>query len=97
MPDEVLAPAGVALWLWMAWAHSRGHYWARVVFTVAFGLSSLSLLFALAGGAAVLAPADLAAGAAVWMVEAAAMLLIFNKRSAAYFPPKKAQPGAIRA
>jgi hypothetical protein len=24
LPDEIFAPVGVGLWLWMAWAHGRG-------------------------------------------------------------------------
>ncbi|MBO0835068.1 MAG: hypothetical protein J2P28_06045 [Actinobacteria bacterium] len=35
---------GIGLWLWMAWANGRGKGWARVVASVFFGLSTLSLL-----------------------------------------------------
>jgi hypothetical protein len=88
LPDEVSVPVGVAMWLWMAWALGKGHDWARVVFGVIFGLSTLSLLVALAQGAAVYAPADLAAGVTLWLVELAGMLLIFSKHSAQFYRPE---------
>jgi hypothetical protein len=91
LPDEIFAPVGVGIWLWMAWAHSKGYYWARVVFSVIFGLSTLSLLAALSQGAAVYAPADLVAGVTMWIVQAAGALLIFSKRSAPFYQPN---PGA---
>ena len=34
----------VALWLWMARVNGRGRNWARVVFTVLFGLATLELI-----------------------------------------------------
>jgi hypothetical protein len=33
----------VALWLWMARANGRGRNWARILFTVLFGLATLTL------------------------------------------------------
>jgi hypothetical protein len=96
LPDEIGAPVGVALWLWLAWAHGQGRYWARVVFSVYFGLFTFGLLTALAEDAAIYAPADLAASVVLWMVEAAALLLIFNWRSAPFYQPKS-RPRAIRA
>jgi hypothetical protein len=92
IPDEVGAPVAVGLWLWMAWANGRGHGWARVVFSVFFGLSTFSLLAALAQDAAVYAQADLVAGVVVWLVEFAVMVLIFNVRSAPFYrhePPHR--------
>lgn len=87
LPEEIFAPVGIGLWLWLAWAHGRGHYWARVVFSVLFGLTTLSLLSALAEGSAIFAPADLVAAATKWIVQAAVLLLIFSKRSAPYYQP----------
>ncbi len=87
LPGEIFAPVGVCLWLWMAWAHSRGYYWARVVFSVLFGLTTLSLLAALSEDAAIYAPADLVAGVTKWTVQAAVVLLIFSKRSAPFYQP----------
>jgi hypothetical protein len=87
LPDVILAPVAVAGWLWMAWVHGRGHYWARVVFAATFGLSTLSLLGALSASAATFAPADMVAGAVMWTVHAAAMLLVFSKPAARFFQP----------
>jgi hypothetical protein len=95
-PDEIFAPAGIGLWLWMAWAHGQGHNWARVVFSVIFGLFTLGLLIALAEDAVVYAPADLAATVALWLDQAAVLLLIFNWRSAPFYQPKP-RPRAVRA
>jgi hypothetical protein len=91
IPVAVGASLGIGLWLWMAWANGRGHRWARVVFSVFFGLSSFGLLTALAEDALVYARADLAAGVAVWLVELAVMVLIFNERSAPYYRHEAAQ------
>lgn len=87
LPDEIFAPVGIGLWLWMAWAHGRGHYWARVVFAACFGLSTLSLMSALSEGAATFAPADLVAGTVMWIVHAAALVLVFSRPSAPFFQP----------
>jgi hypothetical protein len=87
LPDEIFAPVAIGLWLWLAWAHSKGYYWARVVFSVIFGLSTLSLLAALSEDAAIYAPADLVAGATKWIVQAAVVLLIFSKSSAPFYQP----------
>lgn len=35
---------GAALWLWMAWANGKGRSWARIVATILFAFSVLSLL-----------------------------------------------------
>jgi len=87
LPDEIFAPVAVGVWLWMAWAHRRGLYWAGVVFAATFGLATLGMLTALAQSAATFAPADLVAASAMWMVHGAAVLLIFSKPSASFFQP----------
>jgi hypothetical protein len=87
VPDEIFTPIGVGMWLWLAWAHGRGHYWARVVFSTLFGLCTLGMLSALAEGDAIYAPADLAAGVIKWALQAAVLLLIFSKRSAGFYQP----------
>jgi hypothetical protein len=87
LPDEIFAPIAIGVWLWMAWAHGRGLYWARVVFAVTFGLSTLGLLSALGESAVTFAPADMVAGTVTWIVHAAAMLLVFSKPAARFFQP----------
>jgi hypothetical protein len=88
VPDEVAASIAIGLWLLLAWATGRGHGWARAVFAVFFALSTFSLLAALVQDAAVYAPADLIAGATLWLVELTVVLLLFNKRSRPYYLPQ---------
>ena len=85
--DKVAAPAAIVLWLFFAWANGRGHDWARFLFGAFFGLLTLGLLQALAEGAALLAPADMAAGGVTWLIALAATVLVFNKRSDPYYKP----------
>jgi hypothetical protein len=85
VPDEVAASIAIGLWLLLAWATGRGHGWARAVFAVFFAMSTVSLLAALARDAAVYAPADLIAGATLWLVELPVVLLLFNRRSRPYY------------
>jgi hypothetical protein len=87
LPDEIFVPVAVGVWLWVAWANGRGYYWARVLFAATFGLATLSLLSALAESAATFAPADLVAAAVLWIVHAAAVLLIFSKSATPFFRP----------
>jgi hypothetical protein len=77
-PLEVAAVVAVGFWLWMAWAIGRGHRWARMVFAGFFGLNTVSLLNGVANGSAVYARADLAIGIGLWLVELAAIALIFG-------------------
>jgi hypothetical protein len=87
LPDVILAPVVAGVWVWMAWVNGRGYYWARVVFAATFGVATLGLLSALAESAATFAPADLVAAAVIWVVHAAAVLLIFSKSAAPFFRP----------
>ena len=93
--DKVAAPVAIALWLFFAWANGRGHDWSRFLFGAFFGLLTLGMLQALAAGAALLAPADLATGGVTWLIALAATVLVFNKRSNAYYdrrPPASPPP-----
>jgi hypothetical protein len=83
--DEIVGPIGIILMLWLAWAVGRRHDWARVVFIIFWGVTTLSIIAALSEGAAVAAPADFAGGVLVWLLELAAVLLIFAKQSAPYY------------
>ena len=85
--DKVAAPIAIAVWLFLAWANGRGHDWARFLFASFFGLLTLGLLQSLAEGAALLAPADMAAGGVTWLIALAATVLVFNKRSSPYYQP----------
>jgi hypothetical protein len=75
----------VVFWLWMAWSISRGHRWTRIVFVLFFGLNTLSLLTGVTHGSAAYAQADLAVALVLWLVELAAVALVFQVKSDA--PP----------
>jgi hypothetical protein len=77
-PKAVAAGIAVGFWLWMAWSTGRGHRWARIAFGIFFGLTTFSLLDGLAQGSAVYARADLAVGIVLWLVELAAVALLFD-------------------
>jgi hypothetical protein len=83
--DEIVGPIVIAMWLWMAWTSSRGKQRGRVVLAVFFGLTSLSVLYALSDGSLVYAPAAMGVGLGLWTIAAAAIMLIFNKASSPYF------------
>jgi len=75
-PLVVVAGVAVGFWLWMAWANGRRHRWARVVFALFFCGNTYSLVHGLAGGSALYARADLAAGGVLWLVELAVVALV---------------------
>ena len=83
--DEVVGPIVIAVWLWLAWMSSKGKQRGRVAFAVFFGLTSLSVLYALSEGSLVYAPAAMSVGLGTWALAAAVIMLIFNKASSAYF------------
>jgi hypothetical protein len=85
VPLEVGAVIATGVWLWMAWANGRGHRWARVVFAVFFGITTVSLLRGVAQHAATYARADLIAGVVLWLVAFATVALIFNRESGPHY------------
>ena len=87
--DVVVGPIVIAVWLWLAWASSRGKQRGRVAFAVFFGLTSLSVLYSLSQGSLVYAPAAMSVGLGIWAIAAAAIMLIFNKASSPYFQRRK--------
>ncbi len=89
--DEIVGPIAVVLLLWLAWTIARRHDWARAVFLIFFVLTTLGILAALAEGGAVAAPADFAGGVLVWLLQLAAVVLIFTKQSAPYYRPEPAE------
>lgn len=81
-PKAIGAGLAVGFWLWMAWSIGRGHRWARIAFVLFFGLNTWSLFDGLTQGSAVYAQADLAVGIVLWLVELAALALLFQVKSA---------------
>jgi hypothetical protein len=82
---EVSGGVAVAVWLFLAWAIGHRRDVARFGFSAFFVLNTLALLMALAQHAATYAPADLIAGAAIWLVAFATTVLIFTRQSNAYY------------
>ncbi|MEV0059686.1 hypothetical protein [Nocardia sp. NPDC050718] len=106
---DVLVYAGLAggiltslvttgLWVWMAFACRAGKNWARITGTVFFGLnvlsSAVSVISALATGTGA-DPQSLAFTVVLVLIGLAAVVLLWNPRSAAFFakaPPPGYQP-----
>jgi hypothetical protein len=82
---EVSGGVAVAVWLFLAWAIGHRRDVARFSFSAFFALTTLIMLTALAQHAAAYAPADLIAGAAVWIIALATTVLIFTRQSNAYY------------
>jgi predicted neutral ceramidase superfamily lipid hydrolase len=82
---EVGGGLAVALWLFLAWAIGNRRDVARFTFIAFFTLISMTLISSLAQHAAVYAPADLIAGAAVWLTALVALVLIFTRQSNAFY------------
>jgi len=74
------------LWTWMAFANKAGKPWAGVTSTVLFGLYTVSELFTLSE----FTPSKPATAVSVsgWVVGLAAVILIWNKASSAYYKPR---------
>ena len=83
--DVFAVPLVIGVWLFLAWAISRGRDAARFGFASFFLLLTMTVIIAQAQGAAVYAPADLIAGAAAWFVALVAVVLIFVPASNRYF------------
>ncbi len=91
-PTAVATGLAVGFWLWMAWSLGHGQRWARIAFALFFALNTWGLFNGLAGGSAVYARPDVAIGIALWLVELAAVALIFHMKMAV--SPSGASRGA---
>jgi hypothetical protein len=83
--DEITGPAGLGVLLWLTWMSSRGRQRGRAGFAVLFGVTSLSELYALSQGSLLYAPASMGVSLGIWVIYAAAIVLIFNQASSPYF------------
>ncbi len=79
------APIAAGVWLWLARANDRGHGWARGLFGALFALTSVSLFAAIGHNVVTLAPADLIAGGALWLVALIALVLITSPSSDGHY------------
>jgi hypothetical protein len=102
----VLGLIELGLWVWMAFATKAGKNWARVLSTVFFGLNAASTLFGTlayvatssnSSSSTTFASSDTALGqVAAWLefgAGLAAIILLWNKASTAYFRPMTYYPG----
>ncbi|WP_282779812.1 MULTISPECIES: hypothetical protein [unclassified Nocardia] len=89
----VFSLISVGLWVWMAFANRAGKNWARVTATVLFGLYTASMLFAVIGifmPEARTTVVSTVFSVVLWCVGLAAVILLWNKQSTAYFRPAPA-------
>ena len=77
---------GIALWLWMARANSRGRNWARILSTVLFGLATLDLFGVLSQPKTLI---GLVFPVLTWLVGAGAVFFLWRKESSEYFKPRQ--------
>jgi hypothetical protein len=77
---------GVALWLWMARANSRGKNWARILSTVLFGLVTLDLFGVVSQPNSVL---GVIFPVLTWLVGLGAVILLWRRDSSEFFKPQR--------
>jgi len=88
VPLVVGALVATGLWLWMAWANSRGRNWARVLSAVFFGINTFDLFISFF---VVRATATMIVGVVIWLVGLVAIVLLFSTESAPFFRPQPVQ------
>jgi hypothetical protein len=84
----IAVPVALVAWLFLLRALVRGNHRARYGLAVYFASSCLSLLIAIGQESAQLAPADLIAGGAQWLITLAATVLLFTAASSRYYRPE---------
>lgn len=78
---------GVALWLWMAHANSRGKNWARIMSTVLFGLATIDLFGVLSQPKTLL---GLVFPVLIWLVGLGAVILLWRRENNDFYRPGRA-------
>jgi len=84
----IAVPVALVAWLFLLRALARGNHRARYGLAVYFAVSCLSLVIAIGQESAQLAPADLIAGGAQWLLTLAATVLLFTAASSRYYRPE---------
>jgi hypothetical protein len=79
---------GVALWLWMARKTGQGRPWARILSSVLFVFSTLSLLNLRSGGDSAFA---IVSTLLIWLVGLGAIILLWLPSSSPYFISQRRQ------
>jgi hypothetical protein len=85
VPLEISGSMAILVWLLIARASGAGRRWARWAMAVFFLMTSQSLARGLTHGSAIYAPADLTAGGVLWIIELAALRLLFASQSRPHF------------
>jgi len=69
----------IGLWVWMAWANSRGRNWARIVASVLYGLNTIYFLLSLRslGGPSIFV-------GLIWLVGLAALIFLWRRDTTKY-------------
>lgn len=90
----------IGLWIWMAYANRSGHNWARIVATVFFGISCMTLIIDITlsstgvlGGTSAASPVSTGVGVITWLVGLFALIMLWSKQSSEFFKP---QPSAVQ-
>jgi hypothetical protein len=78
----------IVVWLLLTWALVRGRARARAAMAWFFVSMTLSMLVSVGQDSAVYAPADLSAGAVVWLIALAACVLLFTRTSGRFYCPQ---------
>jgi hypothetical protein len=86
--DYIDVPVGIAVWLLLTWALIRGRDRARAGLAADAGAMTVSMIIAIGQGSAAYAPADLIAGAVVWLTAVAACVLLFTRTSGRFYHPE---------
>ena len=81
----LLGLGGTALWLWMAWKNGLGRRWARVTATVFFGVYTVFLVVAVAGGGSVRGGGAVVWRFAVWAIGGSAIVCLYTREARAFY------------
>lgn len=75
----------VGLWVWMAQMNKAGKNWARIVSTVLFGLSTISMLSGLASAGVATGGVARLYGIVVWLIGLGAIIFLWQRQSTEFF------------
>src|SRR5215469_3167029 len=78
----VLGALGVGLWIWLGMMSQAGRNWARVTGTALFGIDTILQVVSFTRSADALARIP---GLIVWVIGLAAVILLWQRASTAYF------------
>jgi len=76
---------GTVLWLWMARANGQGRNWARILSTVFFGVSTVTLLASLRAVSLI----GLLFTGLIWVIGLGTIILLWRRESTEFFKPRQ--------